>query len=160
MGDVSGLVSENWGNCFAVGIVLCLSRCQEFALHFCHRHWPKQYAFEVEPIRRFSDVLEYIRSVADARIEIGELARIMHLPESTFCRTFHEVFKIPPKTFLQRELLSKSLRLLMMPDITVKEATKQLKFSSEFYFSHFFKCLSGQSPKQYQEKFAPTSGRK
>ena len=140
--------------------VLCLSQCQEFALHFCHRHWPKRYAFELEPIRRFSDVLEYIRSVADARTEVGELARIMHLPESTFCRSFHEVFKIPPKAFLQRELLSKALRLLMMPDMTVKQASKQLNFTSEFYFSHFFKRLSGQSPKQYREKSSPVVGRK
>ena len=140
--------------------VLCLSQCQEFALHFCHRHWPKRYAFETAPMQRFADVLAYIRSCADARTGIGELARLMHMPESSFCRLFHETFKTPPKSFLQRELCSKAAWLLMNPEMTVKEAAEQLHFSSEFYFSHFFKRLTGLSPKQFREKNALPSGRK
>lgn len=140
--------------------VLLLSRCQEFALHFCHRHWPERYGFELDPMRRFTPVLEYIRSAADARTGINDLARLMRMPESTFCRSFHETFRISPKGFLQQELFSRAAKLMLCPDMTVKQAAARLKFSSEFYFSHFFKRICGLSPKQYREKRVFPTGRK
>lgn len=139
--------------------ILLLSLCQEFALHFCHRHWPKKYAFELISMRRFSEVLQYVRSSADARTGIGELAGLMHMPESTFCRRFSETFRVTPKQFLQQELFSQAVKLVLSPDMTVKEAAERLKFSSEFYFSHFFKRMCGLSPRQYRERHVISVGR-
>lgn len=132
---------------------LMLSRCQEFALHFCHRHWPERYAFELKEMQRFHDVLEFIRTHADGLTGVSELAAILKMPESTFCRAFHSAFNMPPKQFLQQEIFKKAAQLLLIPGMTVKEAAAKLNFSSEFYFSHFFKRRSGVSPCHYQAQY-------
>ena len=131
--------------------VLQLSRSQEFALRFCHRHWPEHYAFEIKEMQRFSDVLYFVREQADASTTAAELASLMHLPESAFFREFRTVFNISPKQFLQQEIFNKAAQLLLMPEMSVKLTATRLNFSSEFYFSHFFKRLSGVSPKKYRE---------
>ena len=131
--------------------VLQLSRSQEFALRFCHRHWPEYYAFELREMQRFSDVLYFVREQADASTTAAELASLMHLPESAFFREFRTVFNISPKQFLQQEIFNKAAQLLLMPEMSVKLTAARLNFSSEFYFSHFFKRLSGVSPKKYRE---------
>ena len=131
--------------------ILQLSKAQEFALHFCHRHWPQYYAFELREMQRFSDVLWFIRERADASTTAAELATIMRMPESTFFREFHAVFNISPKQFLQREIFNKAAQMLLMPEMSVKLTAARLNFSTEFYFSHFFKRLSGVSPKKYRD---------
>lgn len=130
--------------------VLRLSLCQEFALAFCHRHWPERYAFEMEPAKRFSEVLEYVRLYATAQTSIWELAKIMHMQDSAFSREFYETFHIHPKKFLQKEIFYKSVRLLLTPGVSIKETALRLKFSSEFNFSRFFKRISGFSPTEYK----------
>ncbi len=140
--------------------ILMLSRCQEFALRFCHRHWPARYALDVERMKPFDEVLRYIRNSADALTMIDELARIMHRSTRTFTREFHAVFQVPPKTFLQNELYGRAARMLLSPEESVKSVAEKLKFSSEFYFSHFFKRLSGISPKEYRSRSILASGGK
>jgi len=59
-------------------------------------------------------------------------------------RTLHE--------FLQSTRLDAARRLLSDRRLTIKEVARQLNFSSEFYFSHFFRRGSGMSPTQFRER--------
>ena len=40
------------------------------------------------------------------------------------------------------------------PGLSIKQVAEQMSFSSEFYFSHFFKKLKGVSPRNYREQEA------
>ena len=131
--------------------VLSLSRGQEFALHFCHSHWPEYYGFEVKEMQKFCDVLWFIREEANAATLVTDLAKILGMSESSFFRKFYEVFNISPKQFLQKEIFNKAAQLLLMPGASVKNVAEKLNFSTEFYFSHFFKRHSGVSPQKYKE---------
>lgn len=130
--------------------VLMLSKCQAFALRFCHRHWPDRYPFDLNRIQSFRPVLDFVRHQADATLEIGELAAMIGRSEGSFTRSFHKVFHQSPKQYLQRELYIRAAQLLLDPGATVKSVAAELKFSSEFYFSRFFKRLSGISPLEYR----------
>ncbi len=140
--------------------VLMLSRCMEFTLSFCHRHWPATYPFDAERMKPFDDVLHYIRNEADARTGVDEIARCMHCSTRTFTRLFHEVFRISPKQFLQREVFQRSALMLQSPAESVKSTAAKMGFSSEFYFSRFFKRLSGMSPMEYRARSSSASGGK
>lgn len=129
-----------------------LTACQEFALHFSLRHWPERYGFELKEMEKFQSVLTFIRNKANGATSVKELAALMDMPESTFCRAFHKVFNMPPKEFLQQEIFRKAAQLLLMPGMTVRETAMTLGFSSEFYFSHFFKRQSNLAPRTYQEQ--------
>jgi len=36
------------------------------------------------------------------------------------------------------------------PRLTIKDVARQLDFSSEYYFSHFFRAAAGMSPTQFR----------
>lgn len=131
--------------------ILMLSKCREFALKICHRHWPQQYPFDRNRIQRFRPMLDFVRNRVDAAVGIAAMAAMTGWSEGYFTRTFHEVFHQSPKQYLQRELFSRAAQLLLDPDSTVKSVAAELKFSSEFYFSRFFKRLSGISPLEYRK---------
>jgi AraC-like DNA-binding protein len=54
--------------------------------------------------------------------------------------------------FVQRRRLEHAQLLLSDPGLSVKQVAEQMDFSSEFYFSHFFKKLKGISPRAYREQ--------
>ncbi|OQA77008.1 MAG: HTH-type transcriptional activator Btr [Lentisphaerae bacterium ADurb.Bin242] len=131
--------------------IFMLSRCQEFALRFCHRHWPDHYEFNLEKTRRFDPVIHYILEKGNAKTEVPELAGLMRRSVGNFSREFSAAFHVSAKSYLQRELFKKASILLTAPESSVKLVAAQLNFSSEFYFSKFFKRLSGLSPAEYRK---------
>ena len=132
--------------------ILMLARCQEFALRFCLRHWPPRYHWRLEAMKPFEPVLHYIREHGSAATGVEELALLKGCSPDHFTREFRSVFHVPPKMFLQRELFAKATRLLRSPSMTIREIANELDFSSEFYFSKFFKRISGLSPREWRKK--------
>lgn len=54
------------------------------------------------------------------------------------------------QTFLRRVRLDQACGLLRDARLPVKEVARRLNFSSEFYFSHFFRRAMGLSPSQFR----------
>lgn len=71
-------------------------------------------------------------------------SRLRDLFKASRAETLHD--------FLQRTRLGEAGRLLGDSRLTVKEIAVRLHFSSEFYFSHWFRRLSGMSPTQYRRE--------
>ena len=131
--------------------VLVLSRCTEFALRFCHRHWPEHYGFDPEKARRFEGLLCELQTVLSARTRVEWMARRAHLSQEAFSRTFREIFRQSPKHYLERELFRRASILLLAPGASVKSVAAELEFANEFYFSRFFKKMSGAAPAVYMK---------
>jgi AraC-like DNA-binding protein len=53
--------------------------------------------------------------------------------------------------FLQRTRLDQARQLLCDDRLAIKEIAARLNFSSEFYFSRFFRKKTGMSPRQFRE---------
>lgn len=53
--------------------------------------------------------------------------------------------------FLQRTRLDQARQLLGDRRLSIKQVAERLNFSSEFYFSHFFRRATGMSPSQFRE---------
>ena len=102
---------------------------------------------EAEAVRR---VLEVVLAQPDRDWQAAELAgsagvsysRLRDLFKASRAETLHE--------FLQRTRMDEARRLLGASGLTVKEVAERLHFSSEFYFSQFFKRMSGMSPRDYR----------
>lgn len=84
--------------------------------------------------------------------QVQELARIAGVSYSglrtLFCAVLHEHVH----SFVQRRRLEHAQMLLADPGLSIKQVAEQMDFSSEFYFSHFFKRLKGMSPRDYREQ--------
>lgn len=110
-----------------------------------------------DPIRlevlreRYGKLLAFVREHPTARLGIGELAEVSGMSRDTLSRHFSRDFGIPLKTFLMRELVSTAERYLLAGELSVKEISDLFEFSSEFYFSRFFKRHKGISPSEFRK---------
>src|SRR5215469_10570740 len=58
-------------------------------------------------------------------------------------------------THIQRARLDQARLLLADARLSVKDVAAQLSFSSEFYFSHFFRHHTGMSPTEFRQHLKP-----
>jgi AraC-like DNA-binding protein len=84
--------------------------------------------------------------------QVKELARIAGVSYSGLRTLFFAVLHENLHSFVQRRRLEHAQMLLTDPGLSVKQVAEQMEFSSEFYFSHFFKKLKGLSPRAYREQ--------
>ncbi len=100
---------------------------------------------------RYGKLLAFVRNRPTARLGIDELAEISGMSRDTLSRRFSRDFGIPLKTFLIRELVASAERHLLAGKLSIKEISDRLEFSSEFYFSRFFKRNKGFSPSEFRK---------
>ena len=99
---------------------------------------------------KYGKILRYVHSNINAEMGVDEIADKAGVKRDTFSRHFSNDFGIPLKTFVMDELMAVSERYLLHTEMPVREIASRLKFSSEFYFSTFFKRLKGVSPTQFR----------
>lgn len=79
-----------------------------------------------------------------AAIAAVSYSRLRALFKASQQETLHE--------FLQRIRLDEARQLLCDPRLSVKDVATRLNFSSEFYFSHFFRRATGMSPTRFRQE--------
>ncbi len=134
-----------------------LSLCQvnEIIYGFCCRFAgavEDEVQYRLNKSDQYSDILDYIKFNGDAGTSVEELAKKAGMRRDVFSRNFSRDLGISPKHLIVNMLLRKSAELLMTPGMRVREVAEQLHFSSEYYFSSFFKKNTGVSPKSFQER--------
>lgn len=102
--------------------------------------------------QKYDKVFDYIRKYGDASTSVAFLAELMGMRSNVFSRNFTRDIGMPPKDFLINVLTSKASELLLAPNASVRETAFALQFSSEYYFSNFYKRQTGMSPREFQRK--------
>ena len=82
---------------------------------------------------------------------VPELADAAGASRSGLQRMFKEFHKGSIHEFLQQTRLDQARQLLCDERLAVKEVSARLNFSSEFYFSRFFRKRTAMSPRQFRE---------
>ncbi len=104
-----------------------------------------------KPPRPVTKVLDAVLSDPARAWRAGELAKLAGVSysglRSLFRRSQHESLS----EFLRRIRLDQARLLLADDRLTVKEIARRLGFSSEFYFSQWFRRLTGASPSHFRE---------
>ena len=95
---------------------------------------------------RYGRLLGFIRENLSARLDIDCLAEAAGLSRGRLSRNFSRDFSMPLKSFLQKELVAQASRYLLGSTLSVREISERLHFSSEYYFSNFFRRCTGTSP--------------
>ena len=97
-------------------------------------------------------VLNAIDSKPHYDWRVKELASVAGVSYSGLRTLFCEVMRENLHVYIQRRRLEHAQLLLSDPGLSIKQVAEQMDFSSEFYFSHFFKKLKGASPRAYREQ--------
>jgi len=102
---------------------------------------------------RFENVFARLEAGLGADLRIADLARVYGTGTHAFSTAFSATTGNTPKEYLNRRLNQEALQLLLNTDLRVKEIATRLRFTSEFYFSRFFRKHNGVSPAHYRQRF-------
>jgi transcriptional regulator GlxA family with amidase domain len=89
-------------------------------------------------------------------LDVPALARIAHVSEAHFIRTFKETFGETPHRYLQRRRVERAMFLLRETARSVTEVCLDCGFASLGTFSRTFKDIVGASPSEYRATSTPT----
>jgi transcriptional regulator GlxA family with amidase domain len=85
-------------------------------------------------------------------LDVPALARIAHVSEAHFIRTFRATFGETPHRYLQRRRVERAMFLLRQSDRSVTEICLDVGFISLGTFSRTFRDIVGESPTEYRNR--------
>lgn len=130
-----------------------LCRVNEIIFRLCS-HLLK-YEHNIEHINhltasQYTEILDYLQHDADATTTVADMAITYKMRQDVFSRKFTREMGMTPKALIDNAVLRKANRLLLTSRQSIKEISHELKFSSECYFSRFFKKHIGISPRSFR----------
>jgi AraC-like DNA-binding protein len=94
---------------------------------------------------------EMDRSYADP-LDVPTLARLAHVSEAHFIRTFRATFGETPNRYLQRRRVERAMFLLRSTEQTVTDICMAVGFTSLGSFSRVFAEIVGEPPSVYRRR--------
>ena len=91
------------------------------------------------------------RSYAEP-LDVPTLARIAHVSEAHFIRTFRATFGETPNRYLQRRRVERAMFLLRSSEQSVTDICMAVGFSSLGTFSRVFREIVGEPPRDYRRR--------
>jgi AraC-like DNA-binding protein len=85
-------------------------------------------------------------------LDVPTLARIAHVSEAHFIRTFRATFGETPNRYLQRRRVERAMFLLRTGDRSVTDICMDVGFSSLGTFSRVFRDVVGEPPSAYRRR--------
>ncbi|MFI9173941.1 helix-turn-helix domain-containing protein [Streptomyces lincolnensis] len=85
-------------------------------------------------------------------LDVPALARIAHVSQAHFARTFRATFGETPHRYLQRRRVERAMFLLRETDRSVTDICFEVGFASPGTFSRTFRDIVGRSPRAYRKE--------
>ena len=85
-------------------------------------------------------------------LDVPTLARLAHVSQAHFIRTFRTTFGETPNRYLQRRRVERAMFLLRSTDRTVTDVCMAVGFSSLGTFSRVFADVVGEPPSVYRRR--------
>ena len=85
-------------------------------------------------------------------LDVPTLARIAHVSEAHFIRTFRATFGETPHHYLQRRRVERAMFLLRATDRSVTDICMDVGFTSLGTFSRVFRDIVGEPPSAYRRR--------
>jgi AraC-like DNA-binding protein len=85
--------------------------------------------------------------------DVSDYARLLNISPKYLNECVREVLDFTAKGIIAEQLLMRSRHLLKFSDMTIKEISYDLGFSSPDYFSYFFKNHTGTSPSSLRKMY-------
>lgn len=105
---------------------------------------------------RFYQLNKFIEDNISQPVDVGQLSDFMHLSTRQVSRIIACNTGLSAKEFIIREKVGKAVEMLNSTDLAIREISARLGFSSEYYFSQFFKRMMGVSPSSLRKKGGAT----
>lgn len=90
--------------------------------------------------------IRVIHAEYDRPIEVGELARVAHMSQSTFYEAFKAVTALSPLQYVKEIRLNRARQIMLWEGATAKRAAARVGYRSPNQFSREFKRRFGRPP--------------
>ena len=108
--------------------------------------------------RHLEKALRIMQKNVMGNLTLGELADELKLTNSYFIRLFEKRMHQTPMKYYMKLKVEAASALLTCTDLSVKEISARLGFSSEFHFSKQFKLKTGLAPTFYRRNYLQKIG--
>lgn len=113
------------------------------------------------PDRAPADVLVHLRRARDEadrsyadEVDLERLAAVAGLSKFHFLRLFRSTYGMTPGDYVSQRRIERAQDLLRATNLTVTEVCHAVGFSSLGSFSSRFRSVVGESPSQFQARYA------
>lgn len=104
-------------------------------------------------IKESFELANKVRSIIKARngkvLTVAEAAGKLGYSRSHLSLLFKQEYGVPLKTFIDQERIEIAKSLLAYTEMNISETAIAMGFNDVYYFSNFFKRLTGKSPLHY-----------
>ncbi|RNA61739.1 AraC family transcriptional regulator [Chryseobacterium nematophagum] len=101
---------------------------------------------------RMDAIYEYIHENYHKRLTIDEVAHLVHLSSTAFCRYFKKQTNLTFTNFINRYRINMA-KAFLLQDFAVGDVCYKVGFESISYFCTLFKKLVGESPTNFKNRF-------
>ena len=115
------------------------------------------------PDRAAADILVHLRRARDVvdrdyaePLDLERLAAVARLSKWHFLRLFRATYGVTPAEYVSRRRIERAQDLLRATNLTVTEVCHAVGFSSLGSFSSRFRAVVGESPSEFQARWAAT----
>lgn len=102
------------------------------------------------PRDSIDEALSIMSSSTHAKVSLPEISDKIRLSYTQFSRKFKQKTGMTPSEYMANLRLGKAKKLLVDSELLVREIAVTCGFENEYYFSNFFKKMTGISPKEYR----------
>ena len=120
-------------------------------------------AVKAPPRRAPGDLLVHLRRARDhidrhytEQLDLGSVAAVAGISKFHFQRLFSATYGVSPAAHLSRRRVERAQDLLRATNLTVTEVCHAVGFSSLGSFSSRFREVVGESPSEFQRRYAAT----
>ncbi len=101
-------------------------------------------------LSRIKIIEQYVSENYKNKIAISDLARLLYVSESHFCRFFKKAMGISAIEYLNVFRIGKAEQLLRETELSITEVASLSGFENSNYFSRLFRRIMKQTPSEYR----------
>ena len=98
-------------------------------------------------------IASYIEAHLASSIRIEELAKVVQLSTSHFCRVFKQSFGIPPLAYVAQQRVRKAQQLMMGSPERLAQIALDCGMCDQAHFTKVFRRVVGSSPRAWRRQF-------
>ena len=93
---------------------------------------------------------QYIKDNIELNLKLSDVASYCYLGAKQLTRLFKTHENTTPALYIQTQKFHHIEKLLIETDLSLKEISEKMNFSSEYHFNSFFKKIAGTPPGEYR----------
>jgi AraC family transcriptional regulator len=101
---------------------------------------------------QLEQVMDYIKANLTDDISILDLAKLTHMSESHFSRSFKQSVGITPYQYLMQQRVERAKELLKQRSIVISTIALDCGFANQTHLTKVFRQMTGMTPKAYQKR--------